>query len=196
MKFKKSTLGENMKKLFLFAALGCSTAAFANYQNQQGYNSQPNYQSQGGGYNQSQPYYQSQGSTYYQTQPQTQNYDQNQQYQNQGYSQQPSGMSSGYISQSESAPGMTSGQEMGQTQTKPQDAAATEQDKQINAKIRDKLSNLGIKGFETIILRTQNGIVLISGSVDKVDDITKIKDQVKDVDGVKSVNNQLTAKNR
>jgi osmotically-inducible protein OsmY len=52
------------------------------------------------------------------------------------------------------------------------------------------------KGYETLILRTTNGIVIISGTVDHSDDVQKINDQVKSVEGVKSVNNQLNVKNK
>ncbi len=77
----------------------------------------------------------------------------------------------------------------------PQDAAATPEDKVLNAKIREKLSSGWFsKGFDAIILRTSNGIVLITGAVDTNDDVVKVHDQVKSVDGVKDVNNQLTVK--
>lgn len=178
-----------MKTLLLLAALASTSAAFANQYYQGSNANQRYYQSQGQGYdyNQSQPYYQSQGQTYYQTQPQTQNYNQNQGY----YNQQPQQMNSGYISQGEAMPSMTA-----TPQVKGEDTASTEQDKQINAKIRDKLKNLNLNGYETIILRTQNGIVMITGSVEKVDDLMKIRDQVKSVEGVKTVNNQVTAKTK
>lgn len=86
--------------------------------------------------------------------------------------------------------------ELQNTQKKyPQDSAANAQDRQINAKIRDKLGNgYFTKGYEALIIRTNNGFVVISGTVDKVDDIQKINDQVKDVEGVRSVSNQVTAK--
>lgn len=225
-----------MKKFTMFAALVCTSAAFANYSQQGYYDNQPNYQGQG--YYQNQPYYQSQGGTYYQTQPYNQSqgsagttYYQMQpsypsqestgtMYQSQPYSQSQSdrmgqpyyqtqpqtqfysqGSQGGYISQSDSTPSMTSTQEMQPTQSMSmsmpkEDSASTEQDRQINARIRDKLKNMNIKGYETIILRTQNGIVMISGSIDKMEDLMRIRDQVKGVEGVKSVNNQLTSKNR
>lgn len=79
----------------------------------------------------------------------------------------------------------------------PQDFASNSQDRQLNAKIRDKLSNGWFsKNYETLAIKTTNGVVIISGAVDKSDDIQKIVDQVKDIDGVRSVNNQLTVKNR
>lgn len=185
-----------MKKLFLLTALGCASAAFGNYSNQQGYqDNQPYYQSQGTTYNQSQP-----SGGYYQTQPQGQsqsyNQNQNQGYyqQQQPYQQQPyqQEMSGGYISETMpmSTPNGT------QTQIKAPDSAATEQDRQINQRIRDRLANLGINGYETIILRTNNGIVMISGSIDTMENLMKIKEQIKNVEGVKSVNSQLTSKSR
>jgi osmotically-inducible protein OsmY len=79
----------------------------------------------------------------------------------------------------------------------PQDFASNSQDRQLNAKIRDKLSNGWFsKDYETLAIKTTNGVVIISGTVDKSEDIQKIIDQVKDIDGVISVNNQLTVKNR
>jgi osmotically-inducible protein OsmY len=79
----------------------------------------------------------------------------------------------------------------------PQDAAATQEDRLLNAKIREKLnSGWFSKGFDAIVLRTSNGIVLITGTVDKMDDVKKVHEQVKNVDGVREVNNQLTVKNK
>ena len=77
----------------------------------------------------------------------------------------------------------------------PQDSAATEEDRLLNAKIRDKLSGgFFSKGYETVILRTSNGIVVISGTVDTQDDVQAVHDHVKKVEGVRSVNNQVTVK--
>lgn len=78
-----------------------------------------------------------------------------------------------------------------------QDMAATPQDRQLNARIRERLgSGWFSKGYDTLVIRTSNGIVVISGAVDGQDDVQKINDQVKNIEGVKSVNNQLTVKNR
>lgn len=77
----------------------------------------------------------------------------------------------------------------------PQDTAATTKDREINDKIRDKLnSGWFTKGYETVVLRTANGTVIISGTVDNFEDIQKIHDQIKDVDGVRSINHQLNVK--
>jgi osmotically-inducible protein OsmY len=79
----------------------------------------------------------------------------------------------------------------------PQDTASNSQDRQLNAKIRDKLNNGWFSsGYETLVIKTANGVVIISGTVDKPEDVRKIGDQIKDVDGVRSVNNHLTVKNK
>lgn len=78
----------------------------------------------------------------------------------------------------------------------PRDSAANQEDRQVNAKIRDQLSGWFSKTNETILIRTANGIVIISGTVEKPEDIQKINDQVKNIEGVKSVNNQLQAKTK
>lgn len=77
----------------------------------------------------------------------------------------------------------------------PQDTAATDQDRQLNAKIRDKLSGGWFtKGFDALILRTNNGFVVITGTVDQPQDVQKVNDQLKDVDGVKSIDNRVTSR--
>lgn len=76
----------------------------------------------------------------------------------------------------------------------PQDTAATDADRALNAKIRDKLSGWFTNDYEQVVIKTNNGVVTISGFVEKYDDIQKVNDKLKDVSGVKSVNNQLSAK--
>lgn len=79
----------------------------------------------------------------------------------------------------------------------PQDVATTPQDRQLNAKIRDKLSNNWIsKNYEMLVIKTANGVVVISGMVEKPEDIQDVNDQVKNVEGVQSVDNQLSVKNK
>ena len=78
----------------------------------------------------------------------------------------------------------------------PQDAASSPHDRQLNARIRDKLSSWFSKGNEALIIRSANGVVIIAGPVDKVEDIQKTIERVKEVEGVKSVKSQLTVKNR
>lgn len=75
------------------------------------------------------------------------------------------------------------------------DTAVTAQDRQINAKVRDKLSNGWFsKGYEAIVVETSNGVVVISGTVDKFDDVQKINDELKSVDGVRRVDNRVSVK--
>lgn len=77
----------------------------------------------------------------------------------------------------------------------PNDRASSENDRIINAKIRDKLNGGWFSsGYENIVLRTNNGVVTISGVVDNMNDIQKIGNEVLKIDGVKNVNNQLSAK--
>lgn len=77
-----------------------------------------------------------------------------------------------------------------------QDSAATEEDRQLNAKIRDNIKGGWFsREYDTLVLRTSNGIVVISGVVDNQDDAQKINDRVKKVEGVRSVSNQLDVKN-
>lgn len=76
-----------------------------------------------------------------------------------------------------------------------QDFAATETDRKINSKIRDRLANKWFsKSFDTVIIRTTNGVVVITGTVDTNEDVNNISDEIKRVEGVKSVNNQLSTK--
>jgi osmotically-inducible protein OsmY len=73
----------------------------------------------------------------------------------------------------------------------PYDYAATPGDRQLNIKIRDKLKGGWFsKGFESVIIRTTNGFVIITGTVDRADDIKKINELLKDIEGVRSINNQ------
>ena len=77
-----------------------------------------------------------------------------------------------------------------------QDSAVTDSDREINANIRNKLSGWFSKDYSNIVLRTDNGIVTITGSVDSSDDMKKINDKVKSVPGVKTANIQLVIKNK
>ncbi len=76
----------------------------------------------------------------------------------------------------------------------PKDSAATSQDRQLNATIRNKTAGFFTKLNDTVAFKTTNGIVMITGFVDKSDDVMKLGDQVKGIEGVKSVDNQLQVK--
>ncbi len=79
----------------------------------------------------------------------------------------------------------------------PQDYAVNDMDRKLNEKIRDKVgSGWFSRGYDNITLKTENGMVTLSGTVDKLEDIQKVSDELKKVDGVKSVNNQLVVKTR
>lgn len=71
------------------------------------------------------------------------------------------------------------------------DIGATESDKQLNRKIRDALRGLRIRKMETIVLKTDNGIVTITGILETPDDAKRITDQVKKINGVKSVSSDI-----
>lgn len=80
--------------------------------------------------------------------------------------------------------------------TYPQDFAATYADRQLNARIRDKVKAGALsKGYETLVLKTANGIVIITGNVKKPEEAQKITQELKGIDGVKAVNNQLIISN-
>ncbi len=80
----------------------------------------------------------------------------------------------------------------GQMQQSAQDFAASPQDKELNDKIREKLRQSLQAGPNTaLILRTNNGIVMITGRVDKAADARMIRDLIKGVDGVRAVNLQI-----
>lgn len=77
----------------------------------------------------------------------------------------------------------------------PKDRAATPADRDLQAKVRDKISGGWFgKENETIVLVTENGIVTISGTVDRVEDIDNYNKKIKEVDGVKEIRNNLKLK--
>lgn len=78
----------------------------------------------------------------------------------------------------------------------PQDVASNVEDRQINAKIRDKISSWFSNDTEVLMIKTTNGIVIISGPVDNIEDAQKLIDRIKEIEGVKSVKNQLVVRRR
>jgi len=77
----------------------------------------------------------------------------------------------------------------------PQDFAASESDRTLNNKIRDQL-NAGwvASGYDSLVLSTDHGVVIISGTVDKKGDVLKIGTQIRSISGVRTVKNELTVK--
>jgi osmotically-inducible protein OsmY len=79
-----------------------------------------------------------------------------------------------------------------QQQENMQDTAATPQDKQINAQLRQRLKNLlSSNDFQAVIIKTQNGNVILVGTITKPEDIDKINEQLKSINGISKVDNQL-----
>lgn len=78
-----------------------------------------------------------------------------------------------------------------------QDYAESSADRAINQKIREKLSGGWLtKGYDTIGLKTAQGNVTITGTVEKTSDVQKITDEVRKVDGVKNITNNVTVKSK
>ncbi len=78
----------------------------------------------------------------------------------------------------------------------PEDYAATDEDKQINVKIREKLSGIFSDSNKDVKVHTSDGVVTLTGWVNSTSDIDKINKDLKEIDGVKSINNLLRAKTK
>jgi len=78
----------------------------------------------------------------------------------------------------------------------PQDRFQTGNDKEINKKIRDKITGWFTDSYKNIQLNTANGVVTIEGFVETFSDKNKLNDELKNVDGVRSVNNNVQVKNK
>ena len=75
-----------------------------------------------------------------------------------------------------------------------QDYAASEKDRQLNLRIREKLSTWFTSGYnDTIILKTSNGDVTLEGRVDNPEDIQRIVDSLRRIEGVNNITNRLKA---
>jgi osmotically-inducible protein OsmY len=70
----------------------------------------------------------------------------------------------------------------------PQDSASTEEDRQLNAYIRDQLSG-GL--YDNVVIKTDNGVVVISGTLDRPEDVQKINELLKDIPGARTINMQV-----
>ncbi len=73
----------------------------------------------------------------------------------------------------------------------------------INSKLKEGLcrikaytSFLWMSWRTCIALRINNGVVTVIGFVDSNEDIQKINDKLKDIEGIRSVNNQLNVKSK
>ncbi len=77
------------------------------------------------------------------------------------------------------------------------DKAASPTDMQLNKKIRDNVS-LGYlwTSYEGVILNTNNGTVILEGTVDDIDNEHDLINGIRKVEGVKGVESHLKIKNR
>lgn len=79
----------------------------------------------------------------------------------------------------------------------PQDRYSTLADKQLNMKIRDKVSSGWLwNSYSDVVLITSNGDVILEGFVNKPEDQQKILDEIRKVEGVGSVRSNLKFKNQ
>ncbi len=75
----------------------------------------------------------------------------------------------------------------------PNDTYATAADEQLNKKIRDNVSRGWLwNSYKDITLSTTNGVVTIRGSVADASDQQKLLSEIQKVDGVKTVQSNLT----
>ncbi len=79
--------------------------------------------------------------------------------------------------------------------TLPQDSAVTPQDRELNARIRERLGAwLSARDVEGMMIKTNKGEVVIIGTVEKPEDVEKVNYQLKDFDGINKLDNQLKVK--
>lgn len=74
-----------------------------------------------------------------------------------------------------------------------QSAQSVPTDQELAKNVRDKLSSGWFsKGYEQVQVQVNNGNVTLTGSVKTNDDKLKVEKEVRNLDGVKSLNSQLT----
>lgn len=76
-------------------------------------------------------------------------------------------------------------------ETYPQDRFSTESDRRLNVKIRDKITGWFTNDYKNISLNTSNGRVTLEGSVDSDKAKNKLADEVRKIEGVTSVTDQV-----
>jgi osmotically-inducible protein OsmY len=78
-------------------------------------------------------------------------------------------------------------------QQKGSDKSAQKSDQEIASKIRDKISSGWFaKGFDQVNVQVNNGNVTLQGFVNTQEDKDKVEKEVRNIDGVKNINNQIT----
>jgi len=80
------------------------------------------------------------------------------------------------------------------TSAASKDSASTDKDRIINMKLRERFEKMAPWGYETIVIATSNGVVTITGNLERVEDMQKISTEARHIEGVKSVTNKVTAK--
>ncbi|MCB1113359.1 MAG: BON domain-containing protein [Chlamydiia bacterium] len=73
----------------------------------------------------------------------------------------------------------------------PLDTAKTFKDKELNNKIRTKIEGWFADDYRGVILKTDNGIVVISGNIESDDLSNDLAEQVRKMEGVRQVRNKL-----
>lgn len=73
----------------------------------------------------------------------------------------------------------------------PLDTAKTFKDKELNDRIRAKIEGWFADDYRGVILKTDNGIVVISGNVESDNLSNDLAEQVRKMEGVKQVRNKL-----
>lgn len=163
------------------------------------------YQQSSGGYNQT-PYNQSndhfnqvnpnnQTQTYYNRSQANGNNNQQYDYYNPGNS---SNANQSYYNKSSSNTNQPNGsvsKEQTYSEKKyPQDSYSSEVDRQLNGKIREKITGWFTDNYKDIALNSNNGVVTVSGFVKSNDDINKLVNEIRKIDGVRSVNSNVQIK--
>jgi len=83
----------------------------------------------------------------------------------------------------------------GMTTTAPTSATSTSADLELAKKIQDKISS-GWFSKRSVLAKVLNGNVTLTGEVSSADERTKIENQVREIKGVASIDNQITVKEK
>lgn len=76
----------------------------------------------------------------------------------------------------------------------PQDQAGTDADREINRKIRSKITGWFTDNYKNIALDTSNGVVTLNGFVKSDDQNAKLINEIRNINGVKSINDHIQIK--
>src|SRR5262249_20601935 len=70
----------------------------------------------------------------------------------------------------------------------PQDRFASQEDRDINARIRNQITGWFTDKYKNIAIITANGVVTITGNVNNNDDLSNLTVTIRRIDGVRAVN--------